>query len=170
MNKTLTVASAILLIAGCNTVANQLNGDKTLLVSTKVLDSNYGTQTYVHLNTINDVNHITVGLYLLPGDTLLASKSIATASIATAIRFHGLKAYTNYRVRATAYPGTSESGAISDPNTKDFSVTNDDAVTMTALNVKLTDTPFNGLATASGIVVASGSYSYSASESIGTGG
>lgn len=151
------------ILAGCAT-AWPLQHPATLILTPQIT-SGRTTQTVITPYTQASIKHLTLQMYL--GETPVngAVKDIPNADLNKAIVFSNLKANTTYRVKATAY-ATSDL-VISDAAQSyvDITLTNNDAPTIDTLHVKLIDQPFNGQATSSSIVVTSGNYSYSASES-----
>lgn len=161
------IVVATVLVAGCTGVAtSSLSGNKSLVLTPKVIDSVYQTQTAQSLYTSANINHLWVEL---KDGTVVASKDIPNANLNQAVVFNNLKNGKTYTVQAKAYlsAGTGTKISVDGSSVMTITVGTDDRPTVNPIPVKLMDTPFNGYGTNS-IAVTPGSYTYAASESIAT--
>ena len=130
---------------------------------------NLSTQAVINPYVPADVNHLEIRVFTLSGgnETPLNDaygnpvlREIPSASLSDPIIFDDLSLNTTYRFRAYAYADATTTELISTTDSRsyvDVAVTNDDRPPLAALPVRLIDTVFSADATASGIVVSSGS-------------
>ncbi|MBO9541384.1 hypothetical protein J7643_12415 [bacterium] len=167
------LALGITLLAGCASLPPLFqgaglavaDGRAELRVRADVTQAAYAPQGLAPSYTANDVDHVALSLYKLDGNTEIPVTGaggsalilhIPKANLSHPISFSRLKPGTTYRVKAEAYNATGT--LISATGTYvDVVVTSDDRPTMATLKVKLLGTrPFDGQATASGIIVTPG--------------
>ena len=183
MKNTIGIALAMTLLTGCAVTSVGMtgsSGNATLSVTPDVSNGSYQSQAILNAYSSADIEHVLIRLYTVSGgvETLVldgssnpVQKDVASGSIANAIVFGNLASQTTYRIRAFAYksPGTAAGDLISTVDASssvDVVLTNNDRPTLATLPVKLIDRVFDGQATASGIVVASGSVNAPAVASI----
>lgn len=142
---------------------------KPLGTSTLVLrpEVGYKTQTSINPYVQADINHLNIKLFNTSDQDLGISLDLPNAQLGNPIAFSHLKNNTIYRVRPFAYASSGTAQCISTSSYVDVVVGIDDRPSIATLSVNLIDKPFNGQATASGIVVASGSYSLLGPEGMG---
>jgi hypothetical protein len=163
-------------LTGCELLTNSTlslpRGSAALTVRPEILAGGYRTQALVKAYTAEDIDHLTLSLFQLDGTTetpvLDASgkaiaQSIPQARLDESVTFDALLPNATYRIRAFAYktPGEDPANLIStgDANSyTDVTLGNDDQPVAATLKVKLADVLFNGMATASGIVVIPGGF------------
>jgi len=132
------------------------------------------TQAVVTPYTKDSINHVLVTIFRVNGsnETLLTDDTgrpittdIARADLDKPITFSHLDLFTFYRVKCFAFkaPTTDARDLISTVDSGSQTlivVTDDDHPSIAPLKVKLIDVPFDGEATASGIVVTAGGISH----------
>lgn len=161
---------ALALVAGCASPAIQsTEGPASLTLQPKIANGRM-VQTVMSPYDATSINHLVVKLFkvtggvespVLDGASAQIQKDIVAANLATPIQFVKLHYNTTYRIKAYAYKasGTSDADLISDTasSSVDLAVAYNDRPLLSNLPVTLLDQAFNGQATASQIVVATGS-------------
>lgn len=141
-----------ILATGCASV--NLLQHPTLVVKPAI--AGYSAMSTISPYTAASIDHLNVQLLLLPGGTLVTQKTLSNSDLGNTLTFSNLKAQTGYRIQASAYLASDELISIASGSYVDVTLTNDERPTLTSLPVKLMDRPFNGEATASGLVVTPG--------------
>lgn len=164
--------------AGTGNVATQ--GNAVLELVTEVRDGSYTTLAEVKNYTRTDIKRLDVELirlekdgngWKLPATLNAENRSVNSTDLSGSgtIRFTGLRPKTTYRIRWAAFDvATPAPGAvpISVPGELDVPIDIEEVVNVAKLMVRLKDRPFNATATAEGIDVTDGGYTYSGSETI----
>ncbi|MNK71722.1 hypothetical protein D3C87_911820 [compost metagenome] len=170
-----TIASSLWL-TGCDflTVSNPPlpRGSADLRVMPEIVSGGYRSQAIVKAYTPEDIDHLMLKLFRLEGgtetpvlgtDNKPVAQAISAAELGAPVTFKALLPGTTYRIRAYAYkaPGEDPQHLISTVGADsytDVTLTQDDRPISASLKVRLADVLFNGMATASGIVVMPGGY------------
>ncbi len=155
-------------------------GNAVLELVTEVQDGSYTTLAEVKNYTRADIKRLDVeiirlvqdgGGWKLPATLNADNRAVNSTDLSGngTIRFSGLHPKTTYRIRWSAYdvaqpaPGTAP---ISVPGELDVAIGIEEVVNLARLTVRLKDRPFNATATAEGIDVTDGGYTYADSEKI----
>ena len=168
------------LLAGCLAVVGGVSptGHASLTLQPSIKNGIYSTQAIPHPYTQADIYHLQIKLFTVQNKTetpVVDANNhplildVPNASLSASIDFSSLHPNTTYRVRAYAYSDPATASLISTLDSRsyvDVAVTDDTRPTMATLPVQLMDQTFNGEATASEIVVASGSVLHNGNETL----
>jgi hypothetical protein len=141
---TATAALAVFALAGCSAAAPNVaagtvtgtNGALGVLPAEQLVDmtahlditgpGGYRVQTLTAWN-LSDIDHVKLTLY--KNGTVVTTKSVARANLATALTFSNLKMATTYKILAQAFSDTAEATQID--NTAEAGADTANAVTFT---------------------------------------
>lgn len=172
----LTAMTGTLLLAGCMLrPMTGLPGSTDLHLLAEVSTGGYSLQAPVTPYSSASIEVLSVQLFTVTdsgAQPVMANgsqvqKDIPGTQLGAPIVLSHLKPDTTYRVKALAYTADGELISTDDArSTTDVVVGNNERPTLATLKVHLINTPFNGQATASAIVITDGQYVASGSVSV----
>lgn len=159
-HQVLTLASSLLLLAGCamGPQAIPAGSGASLALTPEVVSGGYRTQAPASVEPYSqaDITHITAMLYTVSAGVeapveqhgVPVTRVIPNADLGKPVVFDRLRPDTTYRVKCQAYmvePALTRLISTDDADsTTDIVVTNDDRPTVGKLKVKLKARPFSG--------------------------
>lgn len=166
MRGSLIAATAI--FGGCS-VMRPLSCQGTLVLKPQVTAGQYETKAQVDPYTQSSIHHLILKLYTFDGSEhdQNIQKTLFNEDLSRSVTFTNLKPNITYRVKAYAYFSEDNSVLISTSDVNSYTdivLGTDDRPTITTLKVRLIDRDFSGQATASGVIVNSGSFLPAGSE------
>lgn len=171
------LAAGALLLAGCTPVSlfPSFEGNATLVLKPRIESAGFRTQVTVSPYGQPNVHRLEVSLYtvanstetpvLINGNPL--TKTILNADLGKDVVFGNLRHETTYRAKSRAFTAADLLISTEDADSyTDIVVGTDDRPTVSNLKVKLINKVFSGEATASGVIVATGSLVPSGAETL----